>query len=279
MNDKIFTWVDKIFSKVDKIQVKRTKNITRIPGYKNRRGGKLSYAEWAHVIGIFQTLIYQVLENKAGNKILDIGCGTGLLGMSAEPFITGGGTYTGIDVMVADIEFCKSNFTAGNFSFVHLDVANPTYAGTQSKELKLWPIEDESQDLLTALSVWTHLKEEDAIFYFKEITRVLKKGGKAIITFFILDEEYRQSLGIRKNENGRFHATNQKEWIFDVHAYKSENWFTTAFAKNPEDVIGITNNGLNMLLESAGLRIKNFYAGNWKEIPGIYFQDVLILEK
>jgi predicted SAM-dependent methyltransferase len=44
--------------------------------------------------------------------------------------------------------------------------------------------------LVTALSVWTHLNEADARFYFKEISRVLKPDGKAIVTFFLLDEQY-----------------------------------------------------------------------------------------
>src|SRR6202012_263772 len=98
MKNKLFTWLDKMFLSIDKSHLRRTKNIRLIPDYKNRRGGKLAYGEWAHVIGIFQTIIYQTLEKKTGNHILDIGCGTGLLGISAEPFTYDGGTYTGIDV-------------------------------------------------------------------------------------------------------------------------------------------------------------------------------------
>ena len=138
MNDKIFTWIDKIFRDTDREHIRRTKNIRLIPGYRDRRGGKLSYAEWAHVIGIFQTLIYQNLNQKTGAKVLDIGCGTGLLGISSEPFISEGGTYTGIDVMKEDIEFCKAHFTDENFQFIHFNVANPTYAEKQSAELKQW---------------------------------------------------------------------------------------------------------------------------------------------
>src|ERR1700722_4941294 len=110
MTDGFFRWIDKVFINTDKKQVRRTRNIRLIPNYNDRRGGKLSYAEWAHVIGIFQTIIYQTLESKTGNHILDIGCGTGLLGISAEPFTTAGGSYTGIDVMTEDIDFCKAHY-------------------------------------------------------------------------------------------------------------------------------------------------------------------------
>jgi SAM-dependent methyltransferase len=278
MNKKLFLWVDKVFRDTDRADIRRTKNIRLIPGYNNRRGGKAAYGEWAHVIGIFQTIIYQALQKKTGNSILDIGCGTGLLGIASEPFVSEGGKYTGIDVMTADVEFCKAHYPTENYEFIHLDVANPTYASGQSTSLIPWPIADASQDLVTALSVWTHLREEDAIFYFSEIARVLKKGGKAIITFFVLNEAYQQSLPLRSNAPGRFHSTNQQEWVFSVSAYESKNWFTTPFARNPEDVIGVTAAGMEILLKASGLKLVQEYPGNWKEIPGVFFQDVLVFE-
>jgi SAM-dependent methyltransferase len=279
MKPKLFRWLDRVFRETDRTHIRRTKNIRLIPAYDDRRGGKLSYAEWAHVIGIFQTLLYQELEKKTGANILDIGCGTGLLGISSEPFVGDGGNYTGIDVMKADIEFCKSHFAFPNYHFIHFDLANPTYAGTQSTELKPWPMPSETQDMVTALSVWTHLNEKDAMFYFNEIARVLKTGGKALITFFILDEAYQSSLSRRSNATGRYHNTNQQDWVFSVSAYNSKNWFTTPFTTHPEDAIGVTREGLDMLLKSSGLKLVQYYSGNWKEKPGIFFQDVLVLKK
>jgi SAM-dependent methyltransferase len=279
MKQKIFSWLDGVFRNTDRKHIRRTKNIRLIPAYRDRRGGKLSYAEWAHVVGIFQTLLYQELDKKTGANILDIGCGTGLLGISSEPFVGDGGSYTGIDVMKEDIEFCKSHFNFPNYHFVHFDLANPTYAGMQSPELKPWPIPSASQDMVTALSVWTHLCEEDAIFYFNEIARVLRRGGKAMITFFILDEDYESSLPRRSKAAGRYHNTSQEDWVFNKSAYQSKNWFTTAFAHHPEDAIGVTRAGLDMLLASSGLSFTQYYPGNWKENPGVFFQDVLILSK
>ncbi|HJP63656.1 MAG TPA: class I SAM-dependent methyltransferase [Mucilaginibacter sp.] len=279
MNEKITQWLDRQFRKVDISHIRRTRNIRLIPDLKNRRGGKLAYGEWAHVIGIFQTVIYQTLNEKTGNHILDIGCGTGLLGIASEPFVSDKGTYTGIDVMIEDITFCREHYPFSNYHFIHLDVANPAYASAQSSHLKPWPVQDASQDLVTALSVWTHLSEKDARFYMKEVSRVLKPNGKAIITFFCLDEEYEQSLPNRTDKPGRFHTRPQTEWIFNVNAYESENWFTTKLTSQPEDAIAVTKQGLDSLVNEAGLKIDQYYPGNWKEQPGVFFQDIFILSK
>jgi SAM-dependent methyltransferase len=275
----IYPVLDNIYLKIDRSDILRTKNIRNIPGFKERRGGKRSYAEWAHVVGIFQTLIFQNINNKTGNVILDIGCGTGLLGIASQPFVGEGGKYIGIDVMENEIDFCKSHFTSKEFEFIHFDVHNAAYADKQADKNKMWPFENGSVDLVTALSVWTHLKEEDAVFYFTEIARVLKKGSKAIITFFYLDESYEASLQHRINDFGRYHFTNQQNWIFDESAYGSKNWCYPGWLNTPEEAIGVKEKGLEILLERCGLKMIQYYPGNWKEQPGIFFQDVLVFEK
>lgn len=271
--------IDNAFMSLDIKNILRTKNIRLIPDSQNRVGGKRAYSEWAHVIGIFQTLIYQHVECKTSNHILDIGCGNGLLGISSEPFILNGGAYIGIDITSSSIEFCKNHYQLPNYNFILHDVGNAAYTLENNSFCKPWPIEDNSQDLVTALSVWTHLNEQDSLFYFSEIERVLKKGAKAIVTFFNLDQMYYETIKMRTHDIGRYHQTKQSNWIFDKSAYGSSSWFTPSWTKFPEDAIGITNEGLYLLLKSSGLQLIENYPGNWKEIPGIYFQDVLIFKK
>jgi len=271
--------LDGLYVPLDQKHIRRTRNIRLIPNENNRRGGKYSYAEWAHVIGIFQTLMFLHLQKKENNMILDIGCGTGLLAIASEPFLGKNGKYIGIDVMKKDIDFCRGHYPFSNFEFIHFDVSNAIYAPAQKGTKAKWPIKSESFDLTTALSVWTHLNEEDALFYFKEISRVLKPNGKAIITFFLLDEIYRNSLEIRSNQEGRFHMTLQDQWIFDQPSYKSNMWFHPKWAQVPESATGVNEAGIDRLIARSGMKLIEHHQGNWKEVPGAFFQDVLIFQK
>lgn len=271
--------LDSLFVPLDLNHIVRTKNIRLIPYEKNRRGGKYSYAEWAHVVGIFQTIMFIYLQNKDNNMILDIGCGTGLLGIASEPFLGQNGKYFGIDVVKNDIEFCRGHYPSSNFEFIYFDAFNACYAPSGKYAKSQWPIESNSMDMVTALSVWTHFNEEDALFYFKDINRVLKPNGKAIITFFVLDELYKKSLNMRCHKKGKYHMTFQDEWIFDQSSYGSDAWLHPKNIKIPEGAIGVTKIGLDRLISNSGLKLIEHYQGNWKEVPGIFFQDILIFEK
>lgn len=274
-----YRFLDRLYIPADRKEILRTKNIRLIPYEKARRGGKYSYAEWAHVIGIFQTLIHRFLETEQNNEILDVGCGTGLLAIASEPFLYPKGHYTGIDVMKEDIEFCRVHYPRPTFEFIHFDVGNPAYTSGQVKTQTPWPLDDNRFDMVTALSVWTHLNETDATFYFEETARVLKPGGKAIITFFLLDDSYQKSLGMRSEKQGRFHTRSQMKWIFEKSCYGSDAWLHPKCVEVPESAIGVTEEGLKRLLSKSGLKLIETFEGNWKEKPGVYFQDVLVFQK
>lgn len=270
--------LDGMFLPLDKKHIRRTRNLRLIPDEKHRRGGKYSYAEWAHVIGVFQTLMYQNLPRKTGNDILDVGCGTGILGIAAEPYLAPDGKYTGLDVRKGEVDAARKNFPAESFEFIHTAVHNAAYTPDQTNT-EPWALKAESFDLVTALSVWTHFCEEDAFFYLKEVARVLRPGARAIITVFLLDGLYEETVPTRTSDPGRYHRTAQDRWIFDQPAYQSSDWLTAAWTNTPEDAIAMTSAGLERLLNEAGLTSIDLYPGNWKEVPGPFFQDVLILEK
>ena len=82
-----------------------------------------------------------------------------------------------------------------------------------------------------------------------------------------------------EDKKGRYHSSNQLEWVFDTPAYESKSWFYPKHLNIPENAIGLTEMGLEKLLINSKLKLVNYFPGNWKEKPGVYFQDILIFEK
>ena len=122
---------------------------------------------------------------KPGDRVLDIGCGNGRLGIAlSEKEIV----YEGFDPMKKCIEFCKTAFKDyPNFNFQHLDIwnecSNPD--GAVNPMTFEFPYADLSFDCVIAFSVFTHLQQiEIATHYMCEITRVLKPKGKFFSSWY-----------------------------------------------------------------------------------------------
>ncbi len=276
VKNKIFDiTLDAYYLKKDKKHLKRSKNLLMVPTSGKRVGGKYSYGEWCHVIGLFQGLMYHHLNPEIENKILDIGCGSGLLGISAQPFLGDKGNYTGIEIQKHLVDFCNDHYP-DNYKFLLQKTKNEIYGAKDDYEP--WSVEDASKDAVTALSVWTHLNEEAGKFYLKEVARVLKKDGIAIITCFSLDKNYDSFLH-ESTDKGAYHMTEKSRWNFSESAYGSKNWFYPKWAEIPEAAIGVKEAGIDEMITESGLKLVKKYNGYWKEKPGFYFQDVLILKK
>jgi hypothetical protein len=56
-------------------------------------------------------------------------------------------------------------------------------------------------------------------------------------------------------------------------------WFHPKWAQVPESAIGVNEAGLDRLTATSGMKLIEHYQGNWKEVPGVFFQDALIFQK
>ncbi|MGF1605611.1 MAG: methyltransferase domain-containing protein [Rhodothalassiaceae bacterium] len=271
--------VDAAFLPLDRSFVQRAGSVRLIPRGPNRFGGKYAYGDWAHTIGVFHALLFDLVKDRADPHLLDVGCGKGLVGLAAAPVLGSTGRYTGLDVVADNIAFCRRHFSDSRFDFIHVAQANAAYAAAQPDTLAPWPLADSQIDIVTALSVWTHLSERHALFYMREVSRVLKPGGIALITVFLLDETYRRRLAQGLPKISPTHPTDPADWVFDRPAYGSDHWFHTGWARVPEDAIGVCEAGLRKMLDAAGLTLAAHYPGLWKDRPGLYFQDAVLLHR
>jgi len=271
--------LDRAYLRLDRRRQRRTRSLRLVPDLAHRRGGKLGYGEWCWAIGLFQALIHAQLPHGRAPRILDVGCGTGLLAVASEPLLGAEGRYLGIDVSRRDVEFCRAHYPSPPFAFELLETRNAAYAPERAAERVGWGVADVSVDLVTALSVWTHLAEADALFYLAEVGRVLRPGGRALVTCFLLDAAARAGPPRVPRGASRFHATDPARWVFDVPAPGSGEWLHPAWARAPEDAIAFTEPALARMLAAAGLRELARHPGTWREAPGVYFQDVLVLAR
>ncbi len=118
-----------------------------------------------------------------GSDILDIGCGCGRFALTLREFRYHGrrfsGHYTGIDVDAEMLAWCRRHFPADRFSFLEVDAANTAYRpdGREKQEQVRFAAQDQSQDLVLANSLFTHLLADAAVAYVREAARVLRPGG------------------------------------------------------------------------------------------------------
>ncbi len=132
------------------------------------------------------------------SHILDVGSGIGRMAVPFVDYLNDEGRYCGFDVVESGVRWCKENLTSrrSNFEFVHADIYNELYNAkgkVQGAEYR-FPYEDESFDFIFLTSVFTHMLPDEVAHYLKEISRVLKVGGKCFITYFVLNEESEELL-------------------------------------------------------------------------------------
>lgn len=178
-----------------------------MPTMEDARVSHASYPRWKHVLplpnermmihigaGTVENFFVvadawgQVLNHyiQSDSHVMDIGCGCGRMArmLVGNPYVR---HFTGVDVVVPYVEWCNRHFDEiypGRFRFFHLDVRTERYNpnGTLTCKTARFPAVAAQADLIYAASLFTHLYPEDARCYLKEMRRVLKAQGKAIVS-------------------------------------------------------------------------------------------------
>lgn len=212
-------------------------------------------------------LVVQRCAVKPTDDILDVGSGCGRVAIPFTQFLTSG-RYDGFDVMLPMVEWCQRNITARypNFRFRHARLSNTMYVREgESAATYRFPYLDGCFDVAFATSVFTHLVPDSAMRYLSEISRVLKPSGRALLTFFIINDGTRAKL-----------AAGADIMSFPFrrvgYALQSED--------HPEAAIGYEETKALTMLNQAGLEIIEFSPGAWSQNPDAWTaQDAFLVTR
>lgn len=98
------------------------------------------------------------------SRLLDVGCGTGLLTTAAERFLSDRGLYWGTDLAPEAVAFCQRRFRRSNFHFAVNGMTTLPVSGMQF-------------DAIAYYSVFTHTYPDETALLLAESKRVLAPGG------------------------------------------------------------------------------------------------------
>jgi len=201
---------------------------------------------------------------EAGDRVLDIGCGSGRIAAGLANVLTTG-RYEGFDVDKSRVAWAQEHIDLPHFTFRHVKVRNGMYSRRTLKRGSsfTFPYPDDSFDFAIATSLFTHLVPDDAAHYLQEAARVLDRGGTLFATFFIVDDF--------AASNARAGAT---KWLREQ---RPDGAWVHDPAK-PEVAIGFTPEWLDRTMAEAGLTVDAIRYGSWsgRDDP-VDFQDIVIV--
>jgi SAM-dependent methyltransferase len=98
------------------------------------------------------------------SRVLDVGCGTGMLTAALHDFLCERGVYLGVDISPQAIAFCRSRFSRPNFTFRESEMTALPHTGT-------------SFDFIVFFSIFTHTYPEETVALLREASRLLAANG------------------------------------------------------------------------------------------------------
>lgn len=236
------------------------------PLYAMQKIGSDSEYHFKKAMEVLFTDLYTRFYLQQDYTIFDLGSGSGRLSYPFSQLISDTGHYYGADVWQEGVEMCNARFTQPNMSF-HLIPAKNNYYFEKfnpnvANNFKLDFLPDSSVHLVFAISVFTHLIEEDARAYLHEFKRILRPDGYAYITCFIIDKFFKDYVSTYQE-----YGTVKEVSPGHYQAYEGQDFFG-----------GYTRHKIEEMVRDAGLEIVTLERGQWVRKPGANtYQDLIIV--
>ncbi len=203
-------------------------------------------------------------------RVLDIGCGCGMMAMFLKDHLDDQGFYVGVDIHEPSIQWSRKNISKRyrNFIFQHIDVRNEAFnpSGEYPADRFRFPFDDRSFDLIILKSVFTHMRPKEVDRYLSEIARLLSDRGRCLATFFLLNRQ-QEALAIEGRNKLHF-------------AFGDENW-RYVYQNSPESAVAYRESYVLDLMERRNLILKKpIIYGNWSgRKDGIAYQDMILMQR
>jgi len=203
--------------------------------------------------------------------VLDVGCGSGSLARALAAYLSPSGRYTGLEVNAGTVAWLQERYAPlTNFSFHHADVYSAFYnpTGRFTEADYGFPFSDGVFDVVVLKSVFTHMTPQGVRRYLSEIYRVLRRGGRSVITYFLLNDEARRfiSAGGCRVPLG--------------FEYQRDPLCRVADPQVPEKVVAHDEVRMRAYNAAAGFSFWEVAYGNWCGRPSAGgLQDVMIATK
>jgi SAM-dependent methyltransferase len=200
------------------------------------------------------------------DTVLDMGCGLGRVAIPLQRVLHRG-SYSGFDIVPEIVHWNSVNISGvtASFAFHHLDVRNSTYNpdGRLEPGNASFPYADHSFSFAFATSLFSHLLADGTQRYLEELRRVLRPNGRAVLTFFLLNDEVES-----RAECGDTDIEFPQRW--DHGRLNNPD--------RPEDAVAYDWPWLLGLIEGLGFEVHSLHWGRWSgHTDGLSYQDVLVL--
>jgi SAM-dependent methyltransferase len=241
-----------------------------VPPIELMHDGPQSFKEFKKNGDEFLRYYISICGLKPDEQMLDVGSGIGRKTLPLVGYLSESGSYDGLELVKSGVDWCTERYTGKypNFRFHRIDVRNELYnpEGRYKATEYRFPFADERFDLVVLNSVFTHMRAEEVENYLGEIARVLKTGGRCLISFFLLNGESERLIDQGRSTIDLLHE------IGPARAMSREK---------PELAIGFDENYVARLYQRSGLEIrKPIYYGSWcGRTDYLSYQDLILAFK